>query len=35
MATRVQRLMGWLMALLFPYQGGTLWDSHRPPESRS
>ncbi len=31
----MRHFMGWLLALLFPFQGGSVWDSKRPRESRS
>jgi hypothetical protein len=35
MAARMMQFLGWLLSLLFPYEGGSVWDSNHPPESRS
>ena len=35
MAARMMQFLGWLLSFLFPYEGGSVWDSTRPPESRS
>ena len=35
MAARMMQFLGWLLSLAFPYEGGSVWDSPPPRDSRS